>query len=121
MPTINRPLAGDMLQFDLAHELAATRDEEILKRSGRTARTLVKESSLRVTLHLVAAGGAIAEHHADGPISVQVLRGSMTFHAAGKDAELREGDLLVLDAGIVHAIDSREGAAFLLTVVLPGK
>ena len=45
----------------------------------------------------------------------------MTFHAAGKDAELREGDLLVLDAGIVHAIDSREGAAFLLTVVLPGK
>ena len=60
MPSINRPLAGDMLQFDLAHELAATRDEEILKRSGRTARTLVKESSLRVTLHLVAAGGAIA-------------------------------------------------------------
>ncbi len=121
MPTISRPLAGDVLHFRLADEIAATRDDEILQRSGRTARTLIKDASLRVSLHVVAPGGTISEHHADGPITVQVLSGALTFHAAGRDVQMREGDLLALDTGIVHAIDSREGAVFLLTVSLAGK
>ncbi len=119
-PSIERPLSGDVLVFDLDRELAAANDPVILDRSGRTARTLVKDRSLRVTVHLVAAGGEIREHHADGPITVQVLRGSMLFRAAGRDYELAAGDLLTLDAGIVHSIRSAVGAAFLLTVSLPG-
>ncbi len=117
-PSIERALSGDVLTFDLDRELAATRDETILARSGRTARTLVKDRSLRVTIHLVAPGGEIREHHADGPITVQVLRGSMTFRAAGTDHVLDTGDLLALDTGIAHSIHSAEGAAFLLTVSL---
>ncbi len=120
MPTIERPLAGDALRFNLRDELAATEDAEILARSGRTARTLIKDRSLRVTLHLLAPGGAIGEHHADGPITVQVLRGEMTFHAAGRDFHMTRGDLLALDTGIVHSLESRHGAAFLLTVSLAG-
>ncbi len=118
MPTIERPLAGDSLLFHLDDELQATDNPEILARSGRTARTLVKDQSLRVTLHLIAPGGAIAEHHADGPITVQVLRGAMSFRAGERDYELGEGDLLALDAGIRHSVQSPEGAAFLLTVSL---
>src|SRR5512138_2477149 len=113
---LERPLAGETLKFNLEEELAATHDAEILARSGRTARTLIKDRSLRVTIHLLAAGGAIAEHHADGPITVQVLRGALTFTAAGRDYELRQGDLLALDTAIVHSVGSQEGAAFLLTV-----
>ncbi|HEX9107318.1 MAG TPA: cupin domain-containing protein, partial [Longimicrobiales bacterium] len=119
-PAIERPLAGAALGFNLQDELAATENREILERSGRTARTLVKDRSLRVTIHLLAAGGAIPEHHADGPITVQVLRGALTLHAAGREHELREGDLLALDSGVAHSLASLEGAAFLLTVSLPG-
>src|SRR5512146_206080 len=114
MATIERPLAGDALQFNIADELNVTHDAEILARSGRTARTLVKDHSLRLTIHLLAAGGSIPEHHADGPITVQVLRGALTFRAAGRDHELREGDLLALDTGVPHAVTSADGAAFLL-------
>lgn len=121
MPSIERPLAGDVLVFHLDEQLAETQDAEILGRSGRTARTLVKDHSLRVSVHLLAAGGAIAEHHADGPITIQVLRGELTFRAAGTDHELRAGDLLALDSGIVHSVTSKDGAAFLLTVSLSGR
>ncbi len=118
MPTIERPLAGESLLFHLDDELQATDNPEILERSGRTARTLIKDETLRVTMHLIAPGGAIAEHHADGPITVQVLRGSMSFRAGGRDYDLRAGDLLALDTAIRPAIESRDGAAFLLTVSL---
>ncbi len=118
MPTIERPLAGESLLFHLDDELEATGNPEILARSKRTARTLVKDESLRVTIHLIAPGGAIAEHHADGPITVQVLRGSLSFRAGERDYELRAGDLLALDTAIPHSIRSQEGAAFLLTVSL---
>lgn len=120
MPAIERPLAGDALRFRLEEELKATYDAEILARSGRTARTLVKDHSLRVTIHMLAAGGSIPEHHADGPITVQVLHGSMTFTAASRAYDLREGDLLALDTGIAHSVQAREDVSFLLTISLPG-
>ncbi len=119
-PTIDRPLAGESLLFHLDDELSAADHPEILTRSGRTARTLIKDESLRVTLHLIAPGGSIAEHHADGPITVQVLRGAMDFRAGERDYPLRQGDLLALDTGTRHSIHSQEGVAFLLTVSLGG-
>ncbi len=119
-PSIERPLAGESLLFRLHDELQATDNPDILARSGRTARTLIKDESLRVTVHLIAPGGSIAEHHADGPITVQVLRGALEFRAGDRDYELREGDLLALDAGIRHSLRSQVGAAFLLTVSLAG-
>ncbi len=118
MPKIERVLGGDVLTFRIADELAAANDGDILARSGRTARTLIKDHSLRVTVQLLAAGGSIGEHHAEGPITVQVLRGALTFRAAGRDYELEEGDLLALDTAVPHSAASREGAAFLLTVSL---
>jgi quercetin dioxygenase-like cupin family protein len=120
MPTIERPLAGESLLFQLPDELKATDNPEILARSGRTARTLIKDASLRVTIHLIAPGGEIGEHHADGPITVQVLRGVLTFRAGDRDYEMREGDLLALDTAIQHSVKSKAGAAFLLTVSLAG-
>ncbi len=119
MASIDRPLGGDALVFHLEAEQKAAESPEILARSGRTARTLVKDQSLRVSVHLLAAGGAIAEHHAEGPITVQVLRGGMTFRAAGSEYQLRAGDLLALDAGVTHSVSSEEGSAFLLTLSLP--
>ena len=57
---IERALGGDVLTFRIADELAAADDGDILARSGRTARTLIKDHSLRVTVQLLAPGVYIA-------------------------------------------------------------
>jgi len=120
MPAIDRPLSGESLLFHLDDELKATDSPEILARSGRTARTLVKDASLRVTIHLLAPGGEIGDHQAEGPITVQVLRGALRFRAGEGDYDLRQGDLLALDTAVRHSVQSKDGAAFLLTVSLAG-
>jgi quercetin dioxygenase-like cupin family protein len=117
MSSIDRPLSGAALRFRLAEERALTNDRELLERNGRNARTLVKEGPLRVTLVVVKAGGRIAPHHAEGPISVQVLDGGIRFRAAGQEHVLGVGDLLVVDDGVEHAVESEAGGTFLLTVV----
>ena len=120
MPTIERPLAGESLLFHLPTELEATSNAEILARSGRTARTLIKDQSLRVSIHVLAPGGTIAEHHANGPITVQVLQGTLSFRAGDREYDLRVGDVLALDTAVRHSVHSEAGGAFLLTVSLPG-
>jgi quercetin dioxygenase-like cupin family protein len=119
MSSIDRPLSGAALRFTLAEERERVNDKELLERNGRNARTLVKEGPLRVTLVVVKAGGRIAPHHADGPITVQVLDGAIRFRAAGKEHALGVGDLLVVDAGVEHAVETESGGTFLLTVVQP--
>lgn len=118
MPTIERTLAGESLHFHLPDELKAAENADIMARSGRTARTLVKDAMLRVTVHLLAPGGTIAQHHADGPITVHVLQGSITFSAGERDYELRAGDLLALEPSVQHSVSSKDGGAFLLTAAL---
>lgn len=72
----------------------------------------------RVTLTALGPGGVVAEHAADGPITVQPLTGSVRFTAEGRDYDLVPGQLLALRAGIRHSVTSGDGGSFLLTVVL---
>lgn len=116
MPAIHRPLAGQPLRFDLDEERTRTQTDPGLERSGRSARTLVKEEGLRVTLVTLAPGGSIASHHADGPISLQGLGGEVHLHADGATHPLPAGALLTLPAGLPHEVTSEEGGSFLLTV-----
>jgi quercetin dioxygenase-like cupin family protein len=119
MPSIQRPLSGDVLLFDPAEERARSADATILERSGRSGRTLLKEGTLRVTLVALGAGGVLAEHEAGGPITVQPLEGRIRFDTAGGSWELGPGELLTARAGVRHSVTSEDGASFLLTVSLP--
>jgi len=114
-------MASNVLSFHLHEEHARVNDPVLLERNGRTARTLVRNGPLRVTLVKLQGRGEIAPHRAAGPITVHVLDGDIQFSAAGQDYRLVAGDLLVLDAGVEHHLASENGGAFLLTVVLqPG-
>lgn len=119
MSSLNRPLAGDALLFDLAEEIDATRAAHPPEQAGRTARTLLKNGPLRVTLILLQAGGEIAEHTASGPITIHVLRGVIRLNIAGHEHRIAAGQIVSAAAGVHHAVAADEESAFLLTVVQP--
>ena len=120
MASIDRPLGGDAMLFRLSDsERSELIDEQLLAERKRTARTLVKEGALRVTLVALAPGGALQEHHAEGPITVHVLAGEIRFRAGGNEWILRQGDLLSVPARVPHAVESDNGGQFLLTMAVP--
>jgi quercetin dioxygenase-like cupin family protein len=116
MSSLSRPLAGQPLRFHLGDSRAELMDAESLVKSGRAARTLVKEGPLRVTLVALAPGGALAAHRAEGPITVQVVAGSIVFHAEGEEWTMLQGDVLALPPGVEHSVESQSGGEFLVTV-----
>jgi len=118
MPSIERPLSGPVLTFRLEEERAHVTDPAILGRSGRNARTLIKEGPLRVTLVVLGPGGSIPAHRADGPITVQPLEGRLRFWVGDEEHELGPGDILSAAAGVEHSVASEAGATFLLTIAL---
>ena len=121
MPSIQRPLSGDVLVFEIGEERERAADPSILERSGRNARTLLKSGPLRVTLVVLGPGGELAEHKAEGPITVQPVEGRIRFTAGGTDHDLGPGELLAAGPGIAHRVTSEEGASFLLTVSQPAR
>lgn len=117
MPRIRRSLSGRALHFRLREGQRSEHiDERLLAKAGRSARTLVKEGPLRVTLVALGPGGELREHRADGPITVHVLSGQIRFRTGGEAWTLEAGDLLSLGAGVPHAVESAPGGEFLLTV-----
>jgi quercetin dioxygenase-like cupin family protein len=114
--SIHRTLAGDVLIHHLTEDERII-DQALLAQHGRSARTLVKEGLLRLTLIAIAAGGDLPAHSTTGPITMQVLEGEIVFGALGREYVLRTGDILVLAPGIEHSASSATGGVFLLTVV----
>jgi quercetin dioxygenase-like cupin family protein len=116
---MHRTLDADVL----VHHLTADErmlDPELLARHGRTARTIVKEGPLRLTIMGMAAGGVLPAHTTDARVTIHLLEGEVTFTARGRDYSLHTGDVLVLAGGVEHEARSTTGGVFLLTVVYLG-
>lgn len=107
-----------MAQFDLAQEIAEAEKKKPWQ-SGHHARTLFKKHDFRVVIIAMEDGALIKEHHTDGTISVQVLKGRVRFNVAGKPHELGIGSLFTLAASIRHDVEAIGDSALLLTISWP--
>jgi len=116
MSSINRPLAGPMMTFDLRSQLEELRGEDSYQRTGRAGRTLAKSGRFRLVLVAIAPDGSIGTHQAESPITVQVLEGHIQYRADGSDHQLHSGQILFFGPGEAHDIRAVEASALLLTI-----
>ena len=116
MSSMHRTLTGEVLVNHLTDDEILI-DRSLVEMHGRSARTLIKEGPLRITMIALGPNGLLPAHSTTGPISLQLLEGDITFTAAGNDYPLAPRDLLVIAANVEHSARSSAGGAFLLTVV----
>ncbi len=116
MSSMNRPLAGPILTFDLEQQVAEIRREDAFERSGRSGRTLAKSGRFRLVLLAMKAGNEIGTHQTDSPMTLHVLQGQLRFRAGGEQHELSRGEVLFFGPGDAHDIRAAEDSALLLTM-----
>jgi len=116
MSSIQRTLDGDVLVHHLKEDERMI-DRTLLARHGRSARTLVKQGLLRITIIAIAPGGEIEPHSTTGPVSMHVVEGEIVFAALEREYVARTGDILVMAPDVEHSVRSETGGVFLLTVV----
>jgi quercetin dioxygenase-like cupin family protein len=83
---------------------------------SRGAVTLVKEGGMSLVLSHLHAGGALQEHAAPGPATVQVLDGRVRVQIADEALEVSSGRLIAFNAGVRHSIEALEDSTLLLTL-----
>jgi quercetin dioxygenase-like cupin family protein len=101
-------------QIDRLFSDALVKDE-----AGRKTKMLVKYHEFRIALVTMRSGSRWNDHKTPARIFVQVLRGHIQFHASNVTFDLRSGQLLTLDPGVLHSADAAEDSAFLLTLSDP--
>jgi quercetin dioxygenase-like cupin family protein len=119
MSSMHRILDGSVLVHHLTQDERML-DPDLLARHGRTARTIVKEGPLRLTIMGIAAAGVLPTHSTDAHVTIHQLEGEVIFTALGREYPLTTGDVLVLAPGVKHEARSTTGGVFLLTVVYTG-
>lgn len=85
-------------------------------RGGRTGVTLVKTPELRVLMEVLDEGSGLPTHVAPGPITLQVLEGSIRFQVGDEVVYLDEGELLSLPSREHHSVEAVQNSVLLLTI-----
>lgn len=116
MSSLSRPLAGDTLTFVLADQIAELQQDESYIRSGRVGRTLVKSGALRLTMTLLAKGVEVGTHHAETPMTLQVLEGRLHYRVNDRTFEMGRGEILFFGPGHARDIQALEDTALLLAI-----
>jgi quercetin dioxygenase-like cupin family protein len=93
---------------------AALRGGDAYSTPDHAAHTISKQSGIRVVLNSLKAGGRMNGHHADAPIAVHGLQGTVNFTAGDQPIRLTPGVLVTVAAGMLHSVEASEESAFLL-------
>lgn len=104
--------------FDLAVESQRLRDEPGGARDGHRQITLFRGGGVSIVLFDFEAGGRLADHAADGYVTVLVLEGDVRMTTAEEQHQMSSGSLLVLRPGVRHDVEAETASRVLLTVRL---
>ena len=81
------------------------------------SRTLIKKPTGTVTLFAFDEGQELSEHTAPFDAMVQVIEGKVQLTIGGKPLEAVAGQMVVMPAGIPHAVKATGRFKMLLTMV----
>jgi quercetin dioxygenase-like cupin family protein len=114
-----RRLSGKVLTFLLGAEDETLREFAESSRTGRAAKTLAKQGSLRITLVALKKGTVLAPHQVAGPVSIQTIRGCLRLTTDKAGVDVTAGSLITLGPGVAHTAKAHTDCAILLTFAMP--
>ena len=113
-----RPTAGGMITVKFTDEIARLKTSAEWKSGDRHAVSLVKDDALNVLLMVLKKGAHLHEHHTKGPITVQVVSGSIRFIGGPDQRIISAGEMVGLDRGIPHSLEALEESALILVTAI---
>ncbi|HUY26679.1 MAG TPA: hypothetical protein VMV27_04605 [Candidatus Binataceae bacterium] len=113
-----RPTAGAMITVTIADEISRIRGSDEWKSADRHAVSLVKDAALNIMLMMLKKGAQLSEHRTKGPITVQLLSGSIRFSAGADQRVISAGEIVGLDREVAHSVEALEESVLILTTAI---
>ena len=102
--------AGPEHGFDLAGTVAALRTEAHPASQGHRQKTLYRHGALTLAVFAFDPGAELADHQANGVVTIQCLDGALNVHTAEHTYELAPSGLVVLAPGVRHGVRAGKDA-----------
>lgn len=111
-----RTLDARLVQIDFNHFIEVIKSEDAWKEKDRNAITVFKNDIQTMVLIALHENALMAEHTANGFISVRPLEGEIEFKTQTENAVLTPGKMITLNKGIPHSVLAKKESVFLLTI-----
>ncbi|MGD0076310.1 MAG: hypothetical protein ABSD31_18530 [Candidatus Binataceae bacterium] len=107
-----------MMTVKFADEIARLKSTAEWKSADRHAVSLVKDDALNVLLMVLKKGAHLHEHRTKGPITVQLVSGSIRFSGGPDQRIISAGEMVGLDRGIPHSLEALEESALIFVTAI---
>lgn len=95
-----------------------TLKESVSYAEGSVVSKIVQKNDAgNITLFAFAEGQNLSEHTAPFDALVQIIEGSANIIIDGKSHLLTEGEIIIMPAGIPHAVEAKTAFKMLLTML----
>lgn len=120
-PEGNRVLNAPLVEMNLEEFIAQMKTEKSWIENDRNSVTIFKSETMRIVLMGLHEDAVLKAHKANGVISVQVLEGKVNFSTEKKIVAIEKGQMIALEANIVHSVIALKESFFLLTLAMNSK
>ena len=110
--------AGEIHVFDLNEALQKLRAEAHAAESGHQQITIFHRPPVAKVLFAFESGGELADHAANGLVTIHALEGHLMVQAAEQTHELEAGMIVILSPNVHHSVRAEQVSAMLLTVYM---
>lgn len=111
-----RILDAPLVEINLKQLMEIIQDEKTWAESGRNAMTVYKTDGMRIVLIALRQNEQMAEHKAEGIVSILVMQGILQVETDDRTVELTEGKMVTMHKEMRHGVKALETCAFLLTI-----
>lgn len=115
-PQPGRILDGPLLVFDLPVLMDELLNGNSWLKGQRNSVVLLKSETMRLVLIALRGGDDIDFRQSENLVCLQMLKGSLEFHAEQKTVMLSQGQILTLHETIPHSLIACSETIFLLTI-----
>lgn len=81
------------------------------------SKVIIRTKDMELARLVIPAGKEFKEHQVSGPITVQCVKGDITFTAEGQSQDLKPGQLVYLLADVPHDLVAKTDSIILLTII----
>jgi quercetin dioxygenase-like cupin family protein len=118
--TLNRPegdrvLDGTYVFVDIPAFVDQLISEKAWEKNDRNGITVFKSVNLTIVISVLQEGAVLPDNVVDGFLTIQVVKGNVSFGTPDGDVNANEGHMMTFHPGIRHSLKAMSNSCLLIT------